>query len=176
VPNRTTSGLMRIAPWSFAFVALAIAVFIYEHLRGHPRWGILGLVVLGAFALCAKEIRNLVRLKSNTTSERATLVLSLLGAGAMVGFILGVAHFYSPAYAMHLTGLYVFSSLAPVALVVALLALWVERKYKVRVYVGNTGWVFVGPETPSNTTPHADARDVPAPASDSGARAGGRER
>jgi hypothetical protein len=29
---------------------------------------------------------------------------------------------------------------------------------------------------PSNTTPHADARDVPAHASDSGARAGGRER
>jgi hypothetical protein len=29
---------------------------------------------------------------------------------------------------------------------------------------------------PSNTTPHADARDVPESASDSGARAGGRER
>ena len=28
----------------------------------------------------------------------------------------------------------------------------------------------------ANTTPHTDARDVPAPASDSGARAGGRER
>jgi hypothetical protein len=29
---------------------------------------------------------------------------------------------------------------------------------------------------PSNSTPHADARDMPAPAGDSGARAGGRER
>jgi hypothetical protein len=29
---------------------------------------------------------------------------------------------------------------------------------------------------PTNPTPHADARDVPAPASGSGARAGGRER
>jgi hypothetical protein len=28
----------------------------------------------------------------------------------------------------------------------------------------------------SNSTPHSDARDMPAPASDSGARAGGRER
>jgi hypothetical protein len=41
-------------------------------------------------------------------------------------------------------------------------------------------WIYklinhVGPER-SNTTPHADARDVPASANDSGARAGGRER
>lgn len=36
-------------------------------------------------------------------------------------------------------------------------------------------WLRRG-EAPSNTTPHVDARDVPAPAGDSGARAGGRER
>lgn len=36
-------------------------------------------------------------------------------------------------------------------------------------------WLRRG-EAPSNTTPHADARDVPASANDSGARAGGRER
>lgn len=31
-------------------------------------------------------------------------------------------------------------------------------------------------QTRANRTPHTDARDKPAPASDSGARAGGRER
>jgi hypothetical protein len=41
-------------------------------------------------------------------------------------------------------------------------------------------WIFrlinYVPRERSNTTPHADARDVPASAGDSGARAGGRER
>jgi len=51
----------------------------------------------------------------------------------------------------------------------------------VGVYLLRGGnWIFklinhVAPER-SNTTPHADARDVPASAGDSGARAGGRER
>jgi hypothetical protein len=42
------------------------------------------------------------------------------------------------------------------------------------------GFAFLSPPSthaqPSNTTPHTDARDVPPPASDSAARAGGRER
>jgi hypothetical protein len=42
------------------------------------------------------------------------------------------------------------------------------------------GFAFLSPPSlhvqPSNSTPHPDARDVPAPARDSGARAGGRER
>jgi hypothetical protein len=42
------------------------------------------------------------------------------------------------------------------------------------------GFAFLSPPSPqaqpSNSTPHPDARDVPAPASDTGARAGGRER
>jgi len=50
--------------------------------------------------------------------------------------------------------------LAAGILTIAVLAIWRYWKWRKQ----------------SNRTPHADARDVPAPASDSGARAGGRER
>jgi len=42
---------------------------------------------------------------------------------------------------------------------------------------GRKSYAYVGyADAASNSTPHADARDVPAPAGGSGARAGGRER
>jgi hypothetical protein len=98
-----------------------------------------------------------------------------LGVGVLTVLgIVGAAYLYTAAYTMHLLGLYVIPSSAVLGALLALLAWRAERKAKVRVFVGNRGWVYVS--SPSNRTPHADARDVPASASDSGARAGGRER
>jgi hypothetical protein len=65
---------------------------------------------------------------------------------------------FGPAIGMRMFDVHVFPLLVPISSAFAVTSLYVERKYHVRVYIGNSGWVFLPTSEPSNRTVETDAR------------------
>jgi hypothetical protein len=109
--------------------------------------GVLAFVIAPLFAPLARREESVAEHKPGL---RFSYMVGFLGAGiAAAGFLLAVL-------AAPVIGMYVF--VLGWAITVFAFILFASEKMR------------------PNTTPHADARDVPASAGDSGARAGGRER
>jgi hypothetical protein len=149
-----TRGLLRVAPWSFGYGVFGALVFAREFTQGKPNWLILGGITLLWLVGYGNKIRKLITLTPGNSNEKLTVVLGATGAMLVAAFILIVTYRFNAAYAVHLLGLYFFSSTAVVATVIGFAALLMERKAKVRVYMGNIGWVYVSGQPPSNSTLH----------------------
>ena len=171
-----TRGLFRVAPWALCYTVFGALIFGKEFTQGKPNWLILGGLTVLCLVACIGEIRKLLALKPGTSNERLTVLLGSAGAMLIAAFILLVTYRSSAAYAMHLTGLYIISSSAVLAAVLGPLALFMERKAQVRIYVGNSGWVYIFAQPPSNSTPHTDARGSSVLNQPPSARAGERGR
>lgn len=165
----STKGLFRVVLWGGVWTGFGVLSLLNELQRGQPHSWVLAVLSVLWVAVCFRQILDLAKLKAGSSNERLMTVVSL-GVSVLTALgIVGAAYLYTAAYTMHLLGLYVIPSSAVLGALLALLAWRAEPKAKVRVFVGNRGWVYVG--SPSNRTPPADARDTPAPASDIGARA-----
>lgn len=105
---------------------------------------------------------------AGTTVATSVLAYSALFSLFMLVSILRSAKSYAN---------YGWGALATLAVLMASACLLLLSVHALRVHQVQDALRRQSPSNaPSNTTPHTDARDVPAPASDGGARAGGRER
>jgi len=123
-----------------------------RHLRAALKWGSIVAVPLTLAALWVWNPHG------NMTAEAKIFGMFFAYPFLFVSFELR-GQLYSTWVTLPLAVLAQFAWCILLALPVCVVSSWAARK---------------GP--PSNSTPHADARDAPASASSAGARAGGRER
>jgi len=157
-PTASTRGLFRVPLW-FGFAAvwfLAIFLSRIEHLQ--PNWLVLAGLALVTLTFVANSLRDLVRMKTSTSSERKTMIGAIAGGLLSAMSLIYLSWHFGPAIGMRMFDVYVFPLLVPISSAFALTSLYVERKYHVRVYIGNSGWVFLPTSEPSNRTVETDAR------------------
>jgi len=157
--DSSSHGLFRVVLWGFLYALFGALALANELEKGQPDWWVLAGLSSLLIAACFSELRNLANVKAGTSSERRTTICAILGGALVAAFILGTAYFYSSAFALHLTGLYVIPATAVLVAIFAFLAWRVERKARVRVFFGNKGWVFLASKPPSNSTLERDARE-----------------
>jgi len=152
-----TAGHLRVVIWFVGAAAVLLALFAFRARTLQPNWTLLLTVTGVTFLICVRAMRDLVRMKPGTSKES----IVQLGIAVMTVLAIAAILFFSSRYGapavVRVVEAYVLPALVPVALTYAALALQVERKHRVHVFIGNRGWVFVS--LPSNNTVEPDARD-----------------
>jgi len=150
----SADGCFRVVYWFPAWVAIFLPFFLYRVDTLKPNWLVLALLAAMPFALSIKSYRDLVNLRSGSTKENTSQIAIIVGAAIAVLSIGYLAWRYNPAFAVRIMDAYVMPAFMPICVAVALVAFRVERRHKVRVFVGNKGWLYL----PSNSTAESDAR------------------
>ena len=151
-------GLFRVPLWFGLAAVWFLVEFLssLEHLQ--PNWPVLVGLALVTLASVAISLRDLLRMKTGTSSERKSMIGAIAGGLVCAIILIYLAWRFGPAIGMRIYDVYVFPLLVPITSAFALTSLYVERKYHVRVYMGNSGWVFLPTSGPSNRTVETDAR------------------
>jgi len=157
-PTDPTRGLFRVPLWFGTAAVGFLSLFISQLADLQPNWSILGALALVPLAFAFKEIKNLLALNAGTRSERQGIALAILGAALVAVPLVYFSWQFGPTAAMRLVDTYLPPILVPITAALASVAFYVERTSKMRVYVGNKGWVFLSREQPSNPTAESDAR------------------
>jgi len=151
-----TTGHLRVVLWlGVASLVLVIAFLLRAEVL-QPNWLVLLLSAGAMYLSCVRAMRDLVSMKARSGNEAivqiGAAVIAVLGTCAVLYF----AWRYGAPAVIRTLEAYLLPAFVPVAVTYAVLALRVERKHHVRVFIGNRGWLFV--PLPSNSTPHTDAR------------------
>jgi uncharacterized membrane protein len=153
-----TTGYLRVVIWFGAAAVVLLTVFVFRVGTLQPNWPVLLIVMVFAFLTCLGAMRDLIRMKPHSGNESIVqigmAVISLVAIAAALYF----AWRYGAPAVVRAVEAYVLPSFVPIAITYVVLALRVERKHKIRVYIGNRGWLFA--PTPSNSTVEADARNT----------------
>jgi hypothetical protein len=150
-----TTGHLRVVFWFGAASVVLLAAFLLRATALQPNWLVLVLTAGAVYLSCARAIRDLVCMKAGSSKEAVVqigmAVITVLGTAAVLYF----SWRYGAPVVVRALEAYLLPAFVPVAVTYVALALRVERKHHVRVFLGNRGWLFV--PLPSNSTPHADA-------------------
>ena len=125
VPN--AAGHLRVAIWFAISGVVLLATFLIRLDTLQPNWLVLLAFTFLTFAVCWTAFRDLWSMKSRAMNRR-----------------------YGAPTVMHVLESYLLPSLVPIAFAYAAVALHVERKHKVRVFIGNRGWLYL-PQEPRNS-------------------------
>lgn len=160
--------------WFGASSVVLLTAFLLRAKTLQPNWLVLLLTAGVVYLSCVKSIRDLISMKVGSSKEAIVqigmAVITVLGIAAILYF----SRRYGAPVVIRALEAYLLPAFVPVALTHMALALHVERKHHVRVFLGNRGWLFV--PLPSNNTPHADARATATLDQPPSARAGERGR
>jgi hypothetical protein len=146
----TSAGHLRVWSWFGGWAVISSLIFLYrlEHLQ--PDWLLLALLMSAPCVFGVPSFRELVHVKSQPTKEIWGQIGLAIGATLAAAALVYVAWRYDAPSAMRMMETYVIPALAPFSFILAALALHVERKHKVRVFIGNRGWLYLA--MPSDNT------------------------
>jgi sterol desaturase/sphingolipid hydroxylase (fatty acid hydroxylase superfamily) len=156
-PAPSTTGYIRVPLWFGIWGLVFLVVFLYRVQTLNPNWLILGPLMVAPLALSPRSLKEMLNRRSGAANEKIMQVSAALGGVLAFAAVAYGAWRFGPAGAVRIMDAYVIPMLIPIVLVYAGVALHVERKHKLRVFVGNRGWLFVPP--PSNSTHERDARN-----------------
>lgn len=152
----SAAGHFRVVYWFSAWVVIFSLFFFYRLDALKPDWLVLAALALLPVVLSIRSYNDLLRLRAATSKERTAQIALAVGAALVCMALFYLAWRYSPAFAIRMIDAYVMPALLPTCIVLVMAAFHVERKQKVRVFVGNQGWLFL--PLPSNSTVERDAR------------------
>jgi len=142
----SSAGHLRVVIWFALSGIVLLAPFLFRLSSLKPNWLILLGLVLVAFAASSRAFRDLLNMKPGATKAKsAQVALAVGGALAVVG-ILYFSWRHGAPIVMQVLETYLLPVLAPLGLAYAAVALHVERKHKVRVFIGNGGWLYLPQE------------------------------
>jgi hypothetical protein len=152
-----TTGHLRAVIWFTGAAVVLLAAFLIRIETLKPNWILLLIVTAIVFLSCLRAMRDLVRM--NPTSSKESIVQIGIGviSGLGIAAILYFSWRYGAPVVVRVVEAYALPACVPAALTYAALAFRTERKHRVRVFFGNSGWLFV--PLPSNNTVEADARN-----------------
>lgn len=146
-PNVASSaGHLRVVIWFGLSGIVLLATFLFRLSALQPNWLLLLALVLVTLAASSRAFRDLLNMKAGATQERlAQLGLAVGGALGVVAILYSSWRYGAPTVMRALES-YLLPVLAPLGFAYALVASHVERKHKVRVFVGNRGWLYLPQE------------------------------
>ena len=158
-PRAETDGHLRVSLWFGGYAVLFSLVFALRLEALQPNWLLLIPLMAIPFTFSVRAFKDLSRAQVRTTPEWLGQIGAAAGGLLTGGVTIYVGIRYGGDAAMRVLEAYVMPMLVPYSAFVAALALYVERKHKVLVYVGNQGWLYV--RVPSNNTVHRTREEAP---------------
>ena len=163
-----SAGHFRVVLWFGAWGLAYLCIFLYRLDALSPNWFILAPLMLAPFFVGISSFRDLLGMRRGKTRETTAQIAIAAGAAIAMVAIVYFAWRYGAASVVRVVETYLLSALVPFSLVVALVALHVERANKVRVFVGIGGWRYL--PVPSNSALLTDASSSPLRAQASAAK------
>lgn len=154
-----SAGHLRVWLWFGGWAVMSLLFFLYRLDDLQPNWLLLALLMSAPCVLGVPSFRELVHMKSQSTKEIWGQIGLTIGAMLAAAALVYVAWRYDAPSAMRMIETYVIPALAPFSFILAALAFHVERKHKVRVFIGNRGWLYLA--MPSNNTVHRTREEAP---------------
>jgi hypothetical protein len=139
----SSAGHLRVVIWFGLSGIVLLATFLFRLSALQPNWLLLLGLVLVTFAASSRAFRDLLAMKTGATQERLAKIALAVGGSLGVVAILYFSWRYGAPTVMWALEAYLLPVLAPMGFAYALVAAHVERKHKVRVFVGNRGWLYL---------------------------------
>src|SRR5262245_26663680 len=156
-PNST--GHFRVVIWFGTWAVAFLFVFLYRLDALRPNWLVLGPLMLLPCLFGLSGFRDLLIMKPGSNNERIAQIAIAVGASLIVSTMAYFSWRYGAPSVMRVMETYVLPAFIPIGFAFAAVALHVERKHKVRVFVGNRGWLYL--PLPSNNALLTDASTSP---------------
>ena len=141
-----STGHLRVVIWFGLSGVLLLVTFLVRISTLQPNWGLLLGLIIVTSAASTRGFRDLLDMKPRAATEKAAQVALAVGGVLGVVVILYFSWRYGAPTVMRAIETYLLPALAPIGFAYAGVALHVERKHKVRVFVGNRGWLFLPQE------------------------------
>jgi hypothetical protein len=146
----SSAGHLRVAIWFGLSGIVLLATFLFRLNTLQPNWLVLLALALATFAASSRAFRDLWNMKPGATKERSAQLALAVGGGLGAMAILYFSWRYGAPTVMRVLEAYLLPILVPIAFAYAAVSLHVERKHKVRVFVGNRGWLYL-PQDPRDS-------------------------
>jgi hypothetical protein len=146
-PNVSSpAGHLRVVIWFGLSGTVLLATFLFRLSTLQPNWLLLLSLALATLAASSRAFRDLLNMKPGATKESVAQIALAVGGALGVVAILYFSWRYDAATVMRAMEAYLLPVLVPIGFAYAVVALHLERKHKVRVFVGNQGWLYLPQE------------------------------
>jgi Zn-dependent membrane protease YugP len=147
---QSSAGHLRVAIWFGLSGVVLFVTFLFRLGTLQLNWQVLLALALVTFAASSRAFRDLWNMKPGATKERSAQIALAVGGALGAVAILYFSWRYGAPAVMRVLEAYLLPILVSIAFAYAAVALHVERKHKVRVFVGNRGWLYL-PQEPRDS-------------------------